>query len=225
MNQHAEYIGPASAKAAFTNKDTHPLILDLLLAQAFGKEHVGWDPATVWTAVQRTWATPVSEACRNKIHAIRVCRSTDTPYTQWPVFENVAAGLFGITPNLDVLQRPSPMRCAAAIDIMTQVRAVPFSPEVYRYVGACLLDHGVAYAPGAISAVNQYTAPIVSSSLQNRIEAAVGKGVTPTFNGENEDDAQIMKSLQISDYMTRVNEILLGQLNTLFSKADSGSTK
>jgi hypothetical protein len=216
MTQTAKSSGPTTTKSAFTHRSTHPLVLDLLLVKEFGAECIGWEPATLWSEIQSTWHTTVSEVNRNKIHAIRICHSTDTPYEKWEVFEKVCLGLYGLTPSFDVIQRHTPQRCAGALDMMAQVRKHPFSSEIHKYVGACMLDHGVAYGPESLGPCNPIIAPLVGASLQNRVRNSVERGVVPTFDGTNEDDVQIMKSISIKDFQKNLNTLLLSQINSLF---------
>lgn len=209
---------PVTKRAAFTNPSTHALVLGLILLKEFGPEYLAWEPETVWTEVEKTWGTTVSEINKQKIQAVRLCYVQESPYRDWEVFEDVAAALNGVIPRFDILQRPTAAHAAEALDMMLQIREnYPIQDQIYRYCAAVLMDTGVAWGPGPLSPCNKYLTPTVGQALQNRIESAVSRGRVPTFDGTNEDDTQIMKSTTIKDYCDFMSKQLLDQMRQLMS--------
>jgi len=203
---------------AFTNKNTHPLILNLLLLKEFKKEYLAWEPETCWVEIGRTWGTTISEINRNKIQAIRTCHVSDQPYELWEVFEKVAMGLLGLPPRFDLIQKSTPHRASVALEIFGHIREdKDISKEVYKYVAACMLDYGMVYGPGPLEPCNQHTKSFASKGQQERVKVRVSKGATPKFDGTNPDDIQVMKSLSVKDFNTQISKMLLDQLKRLFS--------
>lgn len=218
LSQDTLVADPTTKRGAFTNPSTHALVLGLILLKEFGPECLAWEPETVWTEVEKTWGTTVSEINKNKIQAVRLCYVQDTPYREWEIFEDVAAALNGVIPRFDVLQRPTAAHAAAALDMLGQIReGYPIHDQVYRYCAAVLMDTGVAWGPGALSPCNKFLAPMVGEALQGRVESAVSRGKVPTFDGNNEDDTQIMKSTTIKDYCDFMSKQLLNQIRQLMS--------
>tara|TARA_Y100000310_G_scaffold334995_1_gene415982 strand:- start:14045 stop:14713 length:669 start_codon:yes stop_codon:yes gene_type:complete len=216
VENSSESGGPVVPKQAFTNRETHPLILNLLLLKEFGSDYLGWEPETCWVEIGRTWNTTISEINRNKIQAIRTCHVSDDPYERWEVFEKVAMGLVGLTPKFDLIQRPTLHRAALALDILAQVKEdLKLSDEVYKYVAAVMLDSGVAYGPGPLEPSNKYLTKFVGVERQAKIKKAVSMRRRPAFNGKNEDDIQIMKATSIKDFLESTSRLLLTQLKKL----------
>jgi hypothetical protein len=216
LSEEAVSANPLTKRAAFTNPATHSLVLGLILLKEFGPEYLAWEPETVWTEVEKTWGTTVSEINKNKIQAVRLCYVQDTPYRAWEVFEDMAAALNGVIPRFDALQRPTAAHAAAALDMMQQIRETQLiSDQIYRYCAAVLMDTGVVWGPGPLSPCNKYLTPMVGEALQNRVESAVSRGKVPTFDGTNEDDTQIMKSTTIKDYCDFMSQQLLHQMRQL----------
>ena len=208
-----KYIGPSTKWAAFTDKHAHPLLLDLILLKEFGTEYLGWDASTVWMEIEKTFGIAPSEVNRSKIQALRTCHVTDAPYTRWEVFEKVAVGLDGGAPRFDLIQKPSGPTCALALDIMASVRNdVPVSQEVYKYVAAVLHHNGTAYGPGVLSPVNRHLKKLVGPDLVAKVKMNVDRGHEPQFDGINDVDVQVYKSVQISEYVDFHNKMVLAQM-------------
>lgn len=218
LSEETLAANPQSRRAAFTNPISHALILGLILLKEFGPEYLAWEPETLWTEVEKTWGTTVSEINKNKIQGVRLCYVQESPYTSWEVFEDLAAALNGVIPRFDALQRPTAAHAAAAIDMMQQIREDrPISDQIYRYCAAVLMDTGVAWGPGPLLPCNKYLTPSVGEALQRRIEHAIQRGRIPTFDGTNEDDTQIMKSTTIKDYCDFMSQQLLQQMRQLMA--------
>lgn len=213
---NTEELSPLSRRAAFTHQMTHPLTFDLVLVKEMGAEYLEWEPETLWREIQLTWGTSVSEVNKNKIQAVRTIRTADLPYEQWEVFESVATGLIGHTPEFRVMKRCSPRSVGLALDTLAKVRDTPkATAEVHKYGAACLLDHGVAYGPGTLVPCNEHVAKFVDPEIQHRVQLAVKLGKAPSFDGRNDLDVQVMKSLALRDYQDALDKLLLHQVKTL----------
>ena len=202
---------------AFTNKNSHPLVLNLILLKEFGKEYLGWEPETCWFEIKRTWGPTVSESSRNKIQAIRTCHVSDQPYERWEIFEKVALGLLGMSPRFALIQKTTPHRASVALEIFGHVRPEKdITPEVYKYVAACMLDYGMVYGTDTQTPCNKYTIAYSSTGQLDKIKDRVLRGSTPSFDGVDLDDIQVMKSLSVKDFNTQISRMLLEQLKRLF---------
>ena len=208
--------GPLTQKHAFTNRATHPLVLNLILIKEFGPEYLGWEPETLWLEIDRSWGTTVSDINKNKIQAIRTCHTTDQPYERWEVFEAVCSGLLGLPPRFDLIQKSAPHKAAYAIEVMSQIKdKKKFSDEVFKYVAANMLDAGMAYGHGVLEPCNQHLRHFVPREQQLSIKKQVDKNKVPTFDGKNENDVQIMKTISVRDFVEGTSRLLLLQLDRL----------
>ena len=208
--------GPKTPKHAFTSKDVHPLVLDLLLLKEFGPEYLGWEPETVWVEISKTWGTSVSDSNKNKIQAIRTCHTTSQPYERWETFELVCSGLVGQPPKFDLIQRPTPHKAAFALEVMTQIKEKQrVADEVYKYISACMLDYGLVYGQGPLSPCNKHLRHFVSREKQLQIKRSLDRNRVPKFDGKDENDVQVMKSISVKDFLEGTSRLLLLQLKRL----------
>lgn len=209
-----EYIGPHSKRSAFSSRDTHPLVLDVLMLEAFGREYLEWEPETCWIEVNRQFNTTISEVSRNKIQATRTCHLRTTPYEQWEVFEKVAIALSGRTPRFDLMQKPNGYNCAFALSVMEKINPKELSTEVVKYICAVLMDEGCSFGPGGLAVCNTYLNKH-TKGVTSTVRKLYEKGATPLFDGTNKHDVQLAKAYSIRDYTDMMNRILLLQLKKL----------
>lgn len=211
----APYFGPKTPKQAFSHRDTHPLVLNLLMISEFGPSYLGWEPETCWYEVKKTFGGNISEVNKNKLQAVRTAHTTDTPYQKWEMFDLVCAGFVGSSPRFDLIQKPSPHRASFALDVLSQIKEeVPISKEVYKYCGASMLDYGMVYGPGTLEPCNDIIAPMVGKT-QARVRKSFLSSANPTFDGQNKDDVQLMKSYSVRDFQESTSRMLLSQLKQL----------
>jgi hypothetical protein len=206
------YRGPFTKKAAFTNQDSHPLLLDLIMIKEFGSQYLEWEPETCWQEVKLTLGTTVSEVNKNKIQAVRSCHVTESPYEEWHIFEKIALGLNSLIPKFDVIQKINPHICAVTFESMGHIKSSELSEEVLKYVASVLLEDGVIFGPGPLKPCNEFIRKFVSSEKQARVEKLVKENKTPTFDGVDDTDVQVAKSRSILDYVEYDSKQLLQQL-------------
>ena len=214
-----DQIGPLNVRSAFTNKNTHPLVLDLLLLEAFSKEYLTWEPETIWMEIHKTFGSECSEVCRAKIQAARTCHVSDLPFTAWDVFEKVGISFSGSVPLFSEMQRLTPHSCALAISVMSKIRSIRPSDEVMKYCAASCMDEGMVFAPPPISAVNTHLLSLgVPDDAQSRVRALVGGAYTPQFDGTNDYDIQVFKSQSVVDYVNYHSRQFQSQAKRLFKE-------
>ena len=142
----------------FASHDAHPIVIDLVLVTAFGKEWWGWDSETLWASMRdhfgprlkKGGGLNVSELTRNKVHAVKTLHAGDAFWSSWDAFVPVILALTNNIPRFDVLQRPSVGQLMAGVDMAASIREAPFSDEVARFVAACCLDAGAWYLPAPL---------------------------------------------------------------------------
>jgi hypothetical protein len=131
----------------FTNRRAHPLQIFDVLNMRYGQAWPEWEPDTVWWALRRDFGS-VGEIARNKILALDVAASTDTPWIDWDTFENCGQSWNDFVPVFGSFQPMTPMQIAFAVQVLRGVRGEEeFSWEVNAYIAAVLEEHGWVYAP------------------------------------------------------------------------------
>ena len=206
------YRGPFTKKAAFTNQDSHPLLLDLIMIREFGSEYLGWEPETCWQEINLTFGTSISEVNKNKLQAVRSCHVTDTPYEEWHIFEKVSLALNSLIPKFDVVQKVNPHMCAVTFESMGHIKSSKMSEEVLKYVASSLLNDGVVFAPGPLEPCNENIRRFASSASQEKVRRLIKENRSPTFDGTEELDVQVAKSRSILDYVEYDSKRLLKQI-------------
>ena len=83
----------------------------------------------------------------NKIQAIALCLSTDTPWLEWHIFENVGKAFNHQVPNFGLLQPLSLGECWVTMKIMDYIREEDWSNEVLIYVSAIAHANNFVYMP------------------------------------------------------------------------------
>jgi len=121
--------------------------LDLILIDTFGPDWLEWESETVWSEIEAEFGATPSVHSRNKINALKTMHIVDTPWTEWEVFNIVAQALNGNIPDFRILQKPSPLEVAFAVEVMRKVKEREFSSEIARFVAAAFLNEEIVYLP------------------------------------------------------------------------------
>lgn len=157
-------------RSLLTYQDTHPVVLDLYLLNAFGPEWYDWDPNTVWAEAIRVTGSPnVSEVNRHKIQAIRAVHMTNASFRRWELFEKIIAAFNGVVPRFDIVQKPDLGQLLSGVDSMITLRQELFSDEVTRYIAAAVMTDGVFWVPDPLTFVNPFL-----KARQPELHEAVG---------------------------------------------------
>jgi hypothetical protein len=201
-------------KKLFTQLDAHPVALNFCMLQEFGPAFLAWEHETCWDEVKKTFGVFVSDANKQKIQAMRALYVASEPYEEWQVFEVVAAGLVGLVPRVDMVQKPTPGRALMALDVMNHVRSGAIKEEVYRYCAAVLMDSGMVYGPGALEPCNAFITGDTSSREQVKNLTAHGK-LPVISSGDDTVYVQAMKSLSIKDFGASMEARLAEQIRQL----------
>ena len=214
MTQTLSKNATAFRKQLFADINAHPIALNLCLLQEFGPVYLAWEPETCWDEIKMTFGVTLSDANRQKIQAMRSIYVAEEPLNSWEVFEAVAAGLVGIAPRVDTIQRPTAGRAHVALDIINHVRPNEIKDEVYRYCAAVLMDSGIIYGPGALEPCNKFITADERAREQVK-NIVLGGKLPPNFSGSDVTHIQAMKSLSVRDFAKSVEQQLGQQLRKL----------
>ncbi len=131
----------------FSDKRSHPIQILETLTMRYGTHWAEWEPDTLWWALRRDFG-PVGEITRDKIGALRVAATTDTPWLDWDVFEDSGLAWNDIVPIIGAFQPMTPMQAAFAVHVLHGIRPdESFNNEVKAYIAAILDQDGWAFAP------------------------------------------------------------------------------
>lgn len=137
-------------RSAFTLRDSHPVVLDLILIDLFGPQWLSWDPEVIWSEIESELGVDPGVHARNKINAVKTLHLVDTPWSQWEVLSVVIQAFADNIPDFRTLQRPTPYHIVPSVGIINKIKKKEFSDEVGRFTAACFLDDGVYYLPSPV---------------------------------------------------------------------------
>lgn len=192
----------------FGDKRAHPLQILEVLTNKYGTDWADWESDTLWWSLRRDFG-PVGNLTRNKISALRVAVTTDTPWLDWDVFEDCGLSWNDIVPIIGTFQPMTPMQTAFTVTVLRGIRPDDeFDHEVKAYIAAILDEAGFVFAPneyfdGAQELLDRKTWLVgfreQVSSAWERI-----KDVDPTsidWNYENPLDIHLLKLMTVKHYV------------------------
>lgn len=129
----------------FQHPDAHPVILDLLLLRKYGPEWLLWSPDTLAIRIPQDFKTSaVSDLNLDKIQAMRTLHVRDEPWQEWELFVWCCMPINGEPPDFEVMQVPTAVQAAVAVDVFNRIRDdVQWSEEMKAYMGAVLRESDV----------------------------------------------------------------------------------
>jgi hypothetical protein len=127
------------------DEDINPLKLKDYLFSQFGKDWIDWSPETVMLDILEGQG---SDLLMNKIGALQVCYKTDTPWTEWHIFENVGRAFTSQDVDFMTFQPLSPGECSVTMDTMRSIKPnEDFSEEVLTYVASIAFKDNLVLLP------------------------------------------------------------------------------
>lgn len=114
------------------------------LMENYETDWIAWTPETIRKTILDNIPNDIIE---NKVQALAVCLSTDTPWIEWHIFENVGKAFNHQVPNFGSVQPLSVGECEVAMKTMNYMRDEDFSYEVLVYVGARAANENYVYLP------------------------------------------------------------------------------
>ena len=140
--------GLTKESSATISEDIPVLELRDLLFASYGHEWLDWSPETIALTFFNGDRNDVVE---NKILAMATCYKTDTPWTEWHIFENVGKAFNHQVPDFDYVQPLSLGECAVTMKIMEELREdEEFSSEVLTYVAMVARTENYVYLPSEL---------------------------------------------------------------------------
>lgn len=206
-------------RSFFSSMGTHPLALDVCLANALGPGEDGapayasWDPAALWQVIVQEAAVPnISNNVKQKVMALCLVRSTERAYKEWPIFEKVIAAFNDVPVDFEMMQKPDLGQLMVGVGIMRGIKDHPFSEEVQKYIAACLLTDSLVYAPAPLSFVNHEMIHASPVRLHEKVAVAVRDGLA---GADEATTAQLAKLQEAKAYSDAASERLLESLKVV----------
>lgn len=124
--------------------DIPALELFNFLMKEYKSEWIDWLPETI----RKTILGGVeNELIENKIQALATCLSTDTPWQEWHIFENVGKAFNHQVPVFGILQPLTVGECWTTMHIMEELREEDWSNEVLIYMATSAYTNNFVYLP------------------------------------------------------------------------------
>jgi len=125
--------------------DISPVKLKNILVDNYQVHWLDWLPEVTDKTV---FDGEISEVLSNKVQAIRVCLTTDTPWLEWHIFENVGTAFNHQVPDFNRMQPLTLGECITTMDTMKKLRPEEnFSEEVLSYIASIAANENYVYLP------------------------------------------------------------------------------
>jgi hypothetical protein len=136
-------------------------MLGILLKQ-YDTEFMDWEPETLFSQIHDDFKVTVPDINRDKILGMITALQTDAFYTNPLVFSNVCRALDNEEADFEELLPISPEAMAWGVaeiissDVPTEQLQLEFSPDVAKFAGIMLAEHGV-YVPPKVLGFAEYS--------------------------------------------------------------------
>ena len=147
-------------ESAQITEDIHPLKLRDFLLKEYQVEWLDWVPEVLDDTLLKEQK---SDIISNKAQALRICLTTDTPWREWHIFENVGKAFNHQVPNFGLLQPLSLGECEIALRTMEGLRDEDLQEEVIIYIAARAFTENYVYLP------EEWEVSIAQDHLDNMI--------------------------------------------------------
>ena len=123
----------------------NPIKLKNMLMAEYGKDWITWAPESI--VLEAFWGK-ANDLLLDKVMALQLCLSTDTPWTEWNVFEKIGRCFTNQDVDFFTFQPLSTGECSVTIDLMEQIREdESFSEEVQLYVANIAFSEHLVMLP------------------------------------------------------------------------------
>lgn len=151
------------ATAVLTDPLSHPLAVYAEIKH-IGHEAFLWKPETLMAEIDRrisNWSseqiaealehfhntgelkTNVPSLVRQKIYALRVISTSDTPHSEWHIFEKIGCAFNDRLANFGIVEPLSPAECARTVALIEAIRPDEYNNEIRAYIAACCHQDGI----------------------------------------------------------------------------------
>jgi hypothetical protein len=191
---------------AFTSPDTHPLLLDKILADRYGINWLIWEPETLWDTMTVDFhlKMEISKHARSGIQAVKTIHCNDSFFQDWQTTLWCSQALDGEPPDFDVLQDTSPGQIWHAFECARLLRgSMPYDEEVQSWMAAYWLDDGIVYAPPPLDFMQDNICQMEAICPKcDNVEWAVGLTECPKC-GNPRDQLKITPKYEFADVQER----------------------
>ncbi len=194
------------------------------LCSVIDSRHGGWTRDRVLKSLEHFHSTgeldtAVPELVRQKLYALRLVITSDSPHNFWENFEKVGCVFNDRLADFSVVQALSAAECAKTLAVIQNIRPDQYSREVRIYVAACCHQDGLyTTAPskwlGAFNQelqdFNEGTGTREDPATRDEIGRLYSsyKKSPPSGHEDSTESIQAVKLLGIDAYAT---EALIGQ--------------
>lgn len=150
------------ARAADLARDTeiHPVVLDRMMTKLY-PDWLMMEPETTLTLLRSLLeGGEPNPILRSKINALKVIHNSEAPWEDWEAFQWVCQAINGNMADFSNMYRPELGELLVAIEVLDEIRKMPFSDEVRRWITACCLDIGLVWVPEPLSFINPLLASV-----------------------------------------------------------------
>ena len=158
-------------------------------------EWLSVEPETLSLIIQKK-GTEMSEIDMDMINAIRAIITTDTPWSDIFIFENVVDALNGNPVIPETITKPPLEDIMVAVSIMQDMKQDnSFSDDIAKYIAAIAQDEQILLLPPPIDFANKFIPPD-SEGIQKSLKESFEKIINLPFDypyQENPIDIQVQK--------------------------------
>lgn len=179
----------------FNRADGHPLLLDFALLDMLGPQWLGWDPDSVFVALERRFSgTALSRSSKNKIYALGLLHSNQAFWQDWRAFEACCWALSGRPVDLAEVTPATAMVMSYAVRTAGMLdNTSTYSEEVAAYAGAVLLEEQFSLAPEFLGFAQPYMIkerPHIEDRRRD-VLVALQSGVNPSLEQTSGDPVEV----------------------------------
>ncbi len=201
----------------FEHPAAHPYVLDLALLKKYGPEWFEWERETLELRVPQDFKTArISDLNLEKLMAVKTLHYVDGFWQSWQVFAACAMPLNNMFPDFEVMQVPTSIQCAVAVDNANRIRSdVEWSEEMKTFVGAACKFDGVfcPIEPLDFAEVDVGDHPVDCEEIRERWPLVRKNGSVP--NEESVTAEQLRRMLLMHEALEEEHERLRVQLPLL----------
>jgi ribosomal protein L37E len=153
-------MNEALASDLLKRGETHPAVLDKILTELW-PDWINQEPETTLTMLRSfTKQGAVNPLVRTKVNALKLIHASEGPWEDWEEAQWVCQALNDNIPDFANLYRPELGELFIAVETMNELRKLPFSDEVVRWMAACCLDQGIVFSPYPLNFLNDVLARV-----------------------------------------------------------------
>jgi hypothetical protein len=192
--------------AAFCDPNTTATGLLALVLDNYGTEALDWSFETLRAELEEDFNAYIPEVNADKLQAIFCALGTDQFYRDVVVFHHICSALDNEDVNFEHMEAALPEAMAWAVFEVAALDgqgAPRFTPEVCRYIGACLAAHGLHVAPETLRMADFPDGSDLSAAASLGDDPVLFNG----FNDKNRSDAREIDSFVQEKFQTVMSQL------------------